>query len=227
MPRDRDDHPDPPERGERSPIRRSIDEATDRMFELIEEAARAAANIRAGAEDDERGDERRRPRRERDPDRDEEPDHDPDAERLAADRVNAISRLADSLVEYADQVRYESERLLRSLGERVRESDEPPRERRARRRKRDLDDRDRYLEYEDEENDYEEDDYEPPPRRRRSRRDRRRNSSVNSVPEEALLRATQMAVAGSSRGAIERFLVEEYGVDDPDPLLDSVLGADR
>lgn len=179
--------------------------------------------VGAGA-DEERDDDRPRiPRRERDADRDEDPDHDPDAERLAADRVNAISKLADSLVEYADQVRYESERLLKSLGERVREADDRPRERRSRardgERDRDFDDdRERYREYEDEERDYED-----RPRRRRSRRSRRRDS----VPEEALLKATQMAVAGSSRGAIERFLVEEYDVDDPDPVLDSVLGADR
>jgi cell division septum initiation protein DivIVA len=45
-------------------------------------------------------------------------------------------------------------------------------------------------------------------------------------PEEPLLRATQMAVAGSSREEIERTLVDEFGVSDPGAIVDAVLGAE-
>jgi hypothetical protein len=40
----------------------------------------------------------------------------------------------------------------------------------------------------------------------------------------ARLLATQMAVAGSSRGEIETRLRDEFGVDDAGPMLDSILG---
>lgn len=41
---------------------------------------------------------------------------------------------------------------------------------------------------------------------------------------EALLRATQMAVKGASREEIEQLLRAEYGLSDPRPLLDEILG---
>lgn len=40
----------------------------------------------------------------------------------------------------------------------------------------------------------------------------------------ARLLATQMAVAGSGRGDIRDRLVNDFGIDDPEPLLDSILG---
>jgi vacuolar-type H+-ATPase subunit H len=44
--------------------------------------------------------------------------------------------------------------------------------------------------------------------------------------EEALLRATQMAVGGSKRAEIERVLKDEFGISDPSPVLSQVLGGD-
>ena len=44
--------------------------------------------------------------------------------------------------------------------------------------------------------------------------------------ETALLRATQMAVAGSGRGEIETALKKELGIRDPGSILDQVIGAD-
>jgi vacuolar-type H+-ATPase subunit H len=41
----------------------------------------------------------------------------------------------------------------------------------------------------------------------------------------ARLLATQMAVAGSTRGDIRDRLVNDFGIADPEPLLDSILGA--
>jgi hypothetical protein len=44
------------------------------------------------------------------------------------------------------------------------------------------------------------------------------------VPEEALLRATQMAVAGNDRAEIERTLEAEFGITDPHFITDELLG---
>lgn len=41
---------------------------------------------------------------------------------------------------------------------------------------------------------------------------------------QALLRATQMVVAGSERGEIERALRDELGVNDPEAIVDQALG---
>ena len=46
----------------------------------------------------------------------------------------------------------------------------------------------------------------------------------DSVSDEALLRLTQMAVAGSDRAELERTLREEFGVAHTEPVLDEVLG---
>lgn len=47
---------------------------------------------------------------------------------------------------------------------------------------------------------------------------------LSGPPEEALLRATQMAVAGNSRPEIEETLRDEFGLDDPVPVVDDILG---
>ncbi len=46
----------------------------------------------------------------------------------------------------------------------------------------------------------------------------------SEVPEQAVLRATQMAVAGTGRDEIERTLQTEFGVMDPGPFVDELLG---
>jgi hypothetical protein len=45
-----------------------------------------------------------------------------------------------------------------------------------------------------------------------------------AVPEEALLRATQMSVAGNSREEIESALRDEFELDDPSAVTNHVLG---
>ena len=54
-----------------------------------------------------------------------------------------------------------------------------------------------------------------------------RRSSGAKPPgrEHALLRAAQMAVAGSSRDEIEHALRAELGIADPEPIVDDLLGA--
>lgn len=45
-----------------------------------------------------------------------------------------------------------------------------------------------------------------------------------SNSDEAILRATQMAVAGSNRDEISRTLQAEFGIDDPESILGQILG---
>lgn len=47
---------------------------------------------------------------------------------------------------------------------------------------------------------------------------------TDSNSDEAMLRATQMAVAGSSRDEITRTLEAEFGIDDPESILAQILG---
>lgn len=49
-------------------------------------------------------------------------------------------------------------------------------------------------------------------------------TSLGEVEESAMLRATQMAVAGSARADIGRTLESEFGIADADTILDEILG---
>jgi vacuolar-type H+-ATPase subunit H len=44
------------------------------------------------------------------------------------------------------------------------------------------------------------------------------------VPQDALLHATRLAVAGEGRDAIANALRDQFGIEDPDPVVDRVLG---
>ncbi|MEZ5061034.1 MAG: hypothetical protein R2700_05885, partial [Solirubrobacterales bacterium] len=45
-----------------------------------------------------------------------------------------------------------------------------------------------------------------------------------AVSQEAMLHATRMAIAGEDRDRIADELRREYGITNPDPILDRVLG---
>jgi hypothetical protein len=45
-----------------------------------------------------------------------------------------------------------------------------------------------------------------------------------AVPQEAVLHATRMAVAGEDRQRIAESLRDEFGITDPAPILDRVMG---
>lgn len=51
-------------------------------------------------------------------------------------------------------------------------------------------------------------------------------SSAVELHQDALLHATRLAVAGTDRGAIVAALREEFGVVNPEPILERVLGGD-
>lgn len=48
--------------------------------------------------------------------------------------------------------------------------------------------------------------------------------SLADPPEEALIKATQLAVAGTERDQIAAVLREEFGLGDPGPVLDRIMG---
>jgi hypothetical protein len=50
---------------------------------------------------------------------------------------------------------------------------------------------------------------------------------AEKIPEQAILRATQMAVAGIERGEIEVMLRTEFGVEDPAAVMDRMLGPEQ
>jgi hypothetical protein len=51
--------------------------------------------------------------------------------------------------------------------------------------------------------------------------------SPQRIPDQAVLRATQMAVAGTERTEIEQMLRDEFGVADATGVVDRMLRADR
>ena len=51
--------------------------------------------------------------------------------------------------------------------------------------------------------------------------------SAQRIPEQAVLRATQMAVAGTERTEIEQMLHDEFGIADATEMVDRVLRPDR
>lgn len=55
----------------------------------------------------------------------------------------------------------------------------------------------------------------------------RPNGQGDRIPEQAVLRATQMVVAGAERTEIERMLRVEFGVDDPASVVDEMLRVER
>ncbi len=52
-------------------------------------------------------------------------------------------------------------------------------------------------------------------------------ASEERIPEQAVLRATQMAVAGTERTEIERMLRVEFNIDDPAAVVDEMLRSER
>jgi hypothetical protein len=67
----------------------------------------------------------------------------------------------------------------------------------------------------------------PPVEQTEELRPEARDRSAPKGREAALLRAAQMAVAGSSRDEIERALSTELAIGDPAPIVDELLGPRR
>lgn len=130
-------------------------------------------------------------------------------DREAAEYAKAMAALSDSLITQAEALSRESQRLLAEIGEReVFEAEsttetaifEPEWER---------------VPVHEE--------IGPVEPRLRSEQTQEPDSSPQYSAGARLL-ATQMAVAGSTRSDIHDRLVNDFGIGDPNPLLDSILG---
>jgi cell division septum initiation protein DivIVA len=184
-------------------LRRSLSEATRRIEEIVDTAERVAAEILADAEAeaDRYLDERRR-----------------EAERLADERERTLSDLTASLERRASRLRGEIDGMVGELETaiaRLRGLAAPAPASGPLAASRGMGAASRPTAYSGQ-----------------STADTATKSREPEIvaeargPEEPLLRATQMAVAGSSRDEIERTLIDEFGVSDPGSIVDAVLGAD-
>lgn len=114
--------------------------------------------------------------------------------------ARAMASLSDALISQAEALSRESQRLLSNIGDGVvplaRNGTEPSQE---------------VTETLREVTETAQQEFEP--------------DVTQSFSAGARLLATQMAVAGSTREDIRDRLVNDFGIGDPEPLLDSILGA--
>jgi cell division septum initiation protein DivIVA len=138
-----------------------------------------------------------------------------EADRLAADRVDEVAELVDSLLGQALSLRQEAERLQATLedarkrfdgGEGRDEHDEP-------------------LPYEE----AEEPEEAQAPRLRAVIGDEERQPEATARSDSggARLLATQMAISGSSREEIAHRLRNGFEIEDADAILDAILGPEE
>jgi hypothetical protein len=181
-----------------SELRRSVSEATARIEEIIDTAERVAEGIRAEAEAEAR---RHVAERER------------EVDRLAEERARELAELAGLLTERARYVLEQVQGLAHALertaaairagGVPAASAEEAP-EGGA-------------------------DEPRPPDERHEGAEAQPQPARPTSPPQrggadEPLLRAIQMAVAGSERAEIERTLHRDFGVDEPGAIVDQILG---
>jgi hypothetical protein len=181
-----------------SELRRSVSEATARIEEIIDTAERVAEGIRAEAEAEAR---RHVAERER------------EVDRLAEERARELAELAGLLTERARYVLEQVQGLAHALertaaairagGVPAASAEEAPEDGA--------------------------DEPRPPDERHEGAEAQPQPARPTSPPQrggadEPLLRAIQMAVAGSERAEIERTLHRDFGVDEPGAIVDQILG---
>jgi vacuolar-type H+-ATPase subunit H len=203
------------QRPERQPAEAG-EQPSERIQTIIEAAEKAAAGIIEDAEAQARRylvDSRRR------------------AERIAEEGARAISDATDDLLERAEVLKRHSDDLLRALDEAklehdptapappVQTPDPPPDPARSQ--------RPAHLKPVEAPPPEEQSQPEPEPPQERPPQGpyaERRRSGGDIPTAGARLLATQMAVAGSSRGEIERRLRSDFGIEDAEGMLDGILG---
>lgn len=120
------------------------------------------------------------------------------ADLMTAERVRLISELTDDLIRHAGQVRDQSEQMVRSLEDAI---DSVA----GRLGEPPLPDPERVV--------------------ATSANVTRLSPGSAKVPEEALIHATRLAVAGDDRETIAQALRDRFGLADPDSIVERVLGA--
>jgi vacuolar-type H+-ATPase subunit H len=138
-----------------------------------------------------------------------------EADRLAADRVDEVSELVDSLLGQALSLRQEAERLQATLEEARKRFDGGE----------GRDEREQPLPYEV----AEEPEEAQAPRLRAVIGDEERppEAGARSDSGGARLLATQMAISGSSREEIAHRLRNGFEIEDADAILDAILGPEE
>ena len=190
----------------------TMDQMTGQLQTVIDAAERAAAAIRQDAEEQARrhlADAQRK------------------ADRLTAERVRLIAQLTDDLLRHAGTVREQSEVMVESLETAIRavtrKLEEPP-------ELNSPDPAGAAFESSPE--------IEPPPVAEPAPAPLSISSQPLAEPaprpavplgfsQDALLQATRLAVSGAGREAIAQMLRDDYGIADPTPVVDRVLGPPR
>jgi len=177
-----------------SDLRRAVEEAADRVEEIVGAAERVAAEIvaEAHAEADRHLEQRRR-----------------DAERMVEERAASLTRFTELLAERGNRLEARAQAMVAELEEtaillaRLKEGigrmESPP----------------------------EQGPHEADERRLDAPTARIAAGAEGQASESAVLHAAQMAVVGSSRDQIAGVLRSTYGIGDPDPILDEILGSER
>lgn len=183
--------------GAGSELRQSLAETVRRIEGILEEAERAASEIQAEAEAEASryAEERRR-----------------EADRLTEERLRLLSGLSSSLLDHARRISQQSEGMSRALEDAVAGREGAGDGQSAVSAVSGIE-------------------AAAPARAQSAEAGRWAGTSGGGVRreaapvrEEALLRATQMAVAGRSRAEIETALGVEFGIADPAAVLDQILG---
>jgi RNA polymerase sigma factor (sigma-70 family) len=137
----------------------------------------------------------------------EEPDE--DAYQVTEERAHELTRLLGSVVEHAKRLRRDSDSMIHAVEQVIASLEtggsSPPEPREGSRSAVPA--------------------FDPPEARAPQPSSQRRAASpAGSGREEALLRATQMAIRGRARTEIEAMLSDELGIENPAEIVDQILG---
>ena len=182
-------------------VQATMDQMTNQLQTVIDAAERAAEAIRHDAENQARRHLAEAQQK---------------ADRMTAERVRLIAALTDDLVRHAGTVRDKSEEMVSSLEEAIgavtRKLELPPGDLAAAPTPS------------------------PAPEPTRPAAEAASPAALDSggwamhgatepsIPQDALLEATRLAVGGSDRTVIAEMLRTEHGIENPDPIVDKVLG---
>jgi len=191
-------------------VQATMDQMSNQLQTVIDAAERAAAAIRHDAEEQARRHLAEAQRK---------------ADRLTAERVRQIAALTDDLVRHAGTVREKSEEMVGSLDEAIRAVT------------RKLDDPELGAIAPPPAPPAQVEPPAPPPEPAAPAEPapapalqpggwamHQPEPEPSAIPKDALLEATRLAVAGTDRAAIAAVLKADYGIEDPDPVVDRVLG---
>ena len=182
-------------------VQATMDQMTNQLQTVIDAAERAAEAIRHDAENQARRHLAEAQQK---------------ADRMTAERVRVIAALTDDLVRHAGTVREKSEEMVSSLEEAIGTV--------TRKLELPVDGLDATSAPSAPEPEPGAAGEASPPPLLGAGDWAARGDDAPPIPQDALLKVTQLAVAGTDRATIAAVLKSEFGIDDPDPVVDGVLG---